>query len=647
MILKDIHGFDIRYNVFVNYFKQETGQIESSISWLRNLDNVPSFVLRVLFMMNADKYDEAITALSHVIDQQIDSADNATFDISHLVSETGYEWIFSRATLNAIQEHKNMYSMTDLLVSAEFLMIFLLSRCYRNQNNVRQVETQFKCMKAMLAKQELYSFSESLLWSEVANMRNNGEKGPSSLVYIIRKLEKNIICDKEQQMEVNVQNKTEPVPPRANLRNDDNDENGWIETLHGIFENIVERYVNFRVGVDDGEGEGDDVDEDDDDDGDDNDEDDSMKALTAKMLSELFSTKRVDVDDGEGDDVDEDDDDDGDDNDEDDSMNHGLTAKMLSELFSTQRPEFGALLMDMIQLLYSQLQRSVLSVLPSIRIHELHSVSTMKKLLPMVEQFTNVIGRDKIEKLMKDFGPTDSSTVTIGMKYDSIMKKAFEVTPQIMSEMTPELLSLVNAHRKIVFTNESNQQKSETTQDFVHLNELNLNDYIRELTEKLVKPKTILHQFPFSGHLILKDVIHCFCPILFGHDSFFESNAMHEYLSYAPRFAETLLLTSGNYTIADMIYISQMRVHENYLDETIPELNRVAAMEVDNPASVVVWPEELEMILDDDVKYEIHKSSLGYIVVPSVVYGLYLLARIHISRHDEKERDTKQVRESM
>ena len=96
-----------------------------------------------------------------------------------------------------------------------------------------------------------------------------------------------------------------------------------------------------------------------------------------------------------------------------------------------------------------------------------------------------------------------------------------------------------------------------------------------------------------------------------------------------------MLLSNGSITIADRIYICQIQIHENRRKDAIPALEHVVSEELINPLSMIIWHKTLDMFLDDNVKSELHKSSSGYIVVPSVVYALYLLANVYSSLGDK------------
>ena len=71
------------------------------------------------------------------------------------------------------------------------------------------------------------------------------------------------------------------------------------------------------------------------------------------------------------------------------------------------------------------------------------------------------------------------------------------------------------------------------------------------------------------------------------------------------------------------------------MKHSIPALEHVVSEELINPISLVIWNKTYDLFLDDNVKSELHKSSSGYIVVPSVVYALYLLANVYSSLGDK------------
>ena len=105
-------------------------------------------------------------------------------------------------------------------------------------------------------------------------------------------------------------------------------------------------------------------------------------------------------------------------------------------------------------------------------------------------------------------------------------------------------------------------------------------------------------------------------------------------------------LSSNNYpyTIADEVYIAQDMVHAGEYQEAITILEKVVSKEFANPVSVIIWPRELSELVDDAIKSEIRESRNGCIVLPSVVYALYLLARVYHSIGNREAFEETQVR---
>ena len=96
------------------------------------------------------------------------------------------------------------------------------------------------------------------------------------------------------------------------------------------------------------------------------------------------------------------------------------------------------------------------------------------------------------------------------------------------------------------------------------------------------------------------------------------------------------------FTISDAVYVAQYMIPLNEYQTAIDILEKVVSKDYHYPRSVIVWPKELINLVDDDVKSEILKSPNGYIALPSVVYALYLLARVyHLIGDREAFEDTK------
>ena len=72
-----------------------------------------------------------------------------------------------------------------------------------------------------------------------------------------------------------------------------------------------------------------------------------------------------------------------------------------------------------------------------------------------------------------------------------------------------------------------------------------------------------------------------------------------------------------------------MKITRRQYKCTIPILEKVVREEFGNPMSVIIWPKELHMLVDDNMRKEMNKSSTGHLVLPSVVQALYSLAFVH------------------
>ena len=98
------------------------------------------------------------------------------------------------------------------------------------------------------------------------------------------------------------------------------------------------------------------------------------------------------------------------------------------------------------------------------------------------------------------------------------------------------------------------------------------------------------------------------------------------------------------FTISDAVYIAQHGIKLNEYQKAIDILEKVVSKDYHYPRSVIIWPKELINLIDDDVKSEILKSPNGYIALPSVVYALYLLAKIYHSIGDREAFEDTKVR---
>ena len=104
------------------------------------------------------------------------------------------------------------------------------------------------------------------------------------------------------------------------------------------------------------------------------------------------------------------------------------------------------------------------------------------------------------------------------------------------------------------------------------------------------------------------------------------------------------LLHSGWFTMADAVYIGQHMIYMKSYQKAISMLENVVSTEFHHPLSVTIWPIELIGLVDDDVKSEILKSPDDCIVVPSVVYSLYLLANVYRLIGDKMAAEDTQIR---
>ena len=104
------------------------------------------------------------------------------------------------------------------------------------------------------------------------------------------------------------------------------------------------------------------------------------------------------------------------------------------------------------------------------------------------------------------------------------------------------------------------------------------------------------------------------------------------------------LFCNDLFTLADAVYIAQDMIDANEYHKAITILEQVVSKEFSNPASVIIWPRELMELVDDAIKSEIRESRNGCIVLPSVVYALYLLVRVYHSIGNREALEETQVR---
>ena len=190
----------------------------------------------------------------------------------------------------------------------------------------------------------------------------------------------------------------------------------------------------------------------------------------------------------------------------------------------------------------------------------------------------------------------------------SEMKDMIKHFIQIVSKSSPmidKLLEIMSNSKHLAGTPE----KAEVIQKYCDIFHLN-------------KKCEELHEMNFSGNMLLKQVL-CFFPFL-NRDGSTTPDIEFQRM-------ENMLFSNELNTVADKVYICQIKIHKKHFEDLIPILVQVVSEEITNPMSVVIWHEDFDSIVDDNVKAEIHKSSTKCIVVPSVVYALFLLASVHES----------------
>ena len=99
-------------------------------------------------------------------------------------------------------------------------------------------------------------------------------------------------------------------------------------------------------------------------------------------------------------------------------------------------------------------------------------------------------------------------------------------------------------------------------------------------------------------------------------------------------------------TNADRVYFSQVLIFNRKLEQAISILKDVVEQEGDYSTSVVIWPKGLyeSRFFDDNLRKELIKSSIDYIVFPTNLYARYLLT-VSFSLLGEEENRSKNLGE--
>ena len=152
--LENIHGVSIQYDSMVEIVvrrltKESCSGEASNFQENKSEANESGVALRsrtllILFSMNAGNLKTAKDELENVISNNNLNANKIYFDITSVVFETGYLWLFGSGTRNSIQEWENVFNIQEANVSAEVFFRFLLSICYKELFDSQRMEFQLE-----------------------------------------------------------------------------------------------------------------------------------------------------------------------------------------------------------------------------------------------------------------------------------------------------------------------------------------------------------------------------------------------------------------------------------------------------------------------------------------------------------------------
>ena len=489
--------------------------------------------------MNAEEFEKAEYELSNAIIHrkgEITDNRNFSFEVSHLVSDTGYSWIFNRVTLNAIQEHMNIYETPTVLVREEFLLRCLASKCCKNLNDNQKLESHFKAMQEILVRNfKMENFFELLLLNEVAEMSVNesmcSEISKTTLFSIIQRLETSIATTQTTMLKAQIEKSKVITTLLQELRN------AFMHTSIDLQPHSNELIPFVLQGFD--------------------------------FMQKPYPINVYDV------------------------FTYG---SFVSKCKSCLR-KFNETVEKYI---------SALCVRMSVFSDE-SGVAIKPAYFPK-DEFQKHI-RLIFEKLTPDI-------------FTKLLLDFVSLLESILPEFDPRIMDFANVH------------PIDIEPEF---NEFGLcNVYINEIIEKSKMKKCSKEQL-FSGNSFLRDSLWHFRLRRNSDSGNFEKDGKQELATDLIKFVERFLNSSGMITIADIVYIfCQMKYHKGKLKDIIPTLEQVVNFELIRPTSMVIWSKEMEMFVDDNVKFEISDSSLDCIVVPSVFHALYLLANVYKLLRDEE-----------
>ena len=126
--LENVHGLPIEFNMLQDIIEMQSTEICSGethnvqTNTAHSVESSESLRLRafsILFLLNTGQLEKARDELQYVISNNFLNASGVSFDISDVVMETGYIWLFGYGTMNSIREWRNVYHKEEVNVSAE------------------------------------------------------------------------------------------------------------------------------------------------------------------------------------------------------------------------------------------------------------------------------------------------------------------------------------------------------------------------------------------------------------------------------------------------------------------------------------------------------------------------------------------------
>ena len=572
--LSSIPRYIVPYKLFNRIAEQDlrrdTKQLSSRLCGVYSSDALPSIALSALFLMKVKKFVMAIQLLNRAVVFYNKEMQNTTFRICNLITETGYTWIFNRATMNALQEQCNVYrSTTEAMVSAKLFFSFLLSKCHRSLGNEKQLVLQVKNMNEQFnikcncnGSSTLYF--DHVLFNEVVEMTAKSSVSPNTklaILAIIKHAETYIASKNEKKLEERRHFGTQ-------FSSDDSGVEEFFKVISDMIVSILDACPNtdsvdrqLRQVTQSVRG--------------DFHRDDSSSERAHLMRSAMNVMKDL-FDDG-----------------------FNVIHAMLSNDTELNRAIADINTRVLFRLDIQQCTRMFNDCHPHFRKHFLELSLRFLSDSEYMEHVLNKIYSKQI--------------TTPAIRIDTILCKS---VPIVLKQLKIQ----PNVH-------ESYDCKSLDERRFPIMPVLQISDVdevsnlhetcMQQLFKTLNKLADEYRRGHFSGHPVLGQIL--------WHHSVLNNDEITD------RFVEYIMNRSASRTTSDIIYFCQKKIHRKLFSQVSATLEYVVTKESNNPLSIVIWPKDLERFVDENVKLEINKSPSKCIVVPSVVYALYLLATIHRS----------------